>query len=762
MKKILLCIPCFIVSCLCGQGWVHNGATVVVNNGTFIVLDGINGHYKAQSNAIFFLTGDAVIQLKGNWINNSSGMIFAKNDGKIILNGASQSIQGSAITAFPALDLKCSANPSLQSNILVGGGQTGGGNGKLSLNDKQLLLNGKRLIINNRSELAITRSTGGIVSETFPAIGYGEVQWNIRTGGAGPLYRIPFQTIAGADIPFDYNIKNTGLQTKDSGFVTISTYTTPSVSLPNNRPLPFGVPHARNEFATENARRMIDRFWVIADGGYTNKPEISLEFTYADAEHNSGTNTIKEVNMGAISWNTVSNKWNYPPKSKVNPSNNKLLLHAGQNFSGIWTFSEGTPCPIANFSTVGSCEKDSVLFADKSSVVDDTLIRWIWAYGNGNAGLGDSSVGYFSPSGIYKTRLIVIAASGCADTTYKNVNILGAPQANIAIDDSCENTSVKFTSLTSPGSGFISKEYWWFGDGSTAIGKSPSHYYGTSGLPQIKYIVYNSNLCKDTIERTLYIANKPFVYYSVKPDCEDLLFPFTNSSTAGAGTISSYNWDFGNGRKSGNRNENIVFYDSGTFKTKLIVMNSFGCRDTSEVSLRVFPRAIASFTHSPFDPKMLSPVQFNNNSTLSNNWNWDFGDGYFDLSFSPSHTYDMYGPYNVSLIANNDYNCADTFTVNIRVKSKPMFWFPTAFSPQNTEGLNDQFGLYSILNVTNYRLQIFNRYGQLLFETTNPTILWDGKVNGTLCQGGSYVYKAVFKNPENELQHFSGNVTLLR
>lgn len=762
MKNLLLCIPCFIASCLFGQGWVHNGATVVVNNGIFIVLDGINGHYKAQSNASFFLKGDVVIQLKGNWINNSSGGIFATNDGKIVLNGASQSFQGSAMTAFPALDLKCSANPSLQSTILVGGGQAGGGIGKLSLNDKQLLLNGKRLIINNRSESATTRSTGGIVSETFPALGYGEVQWNIRTGGAGPLYRIPFQTIGGVDIPFDYNIKNTGLQTKDSGFITISTYTTPTVSLPNNRPLPFGVPHARNEFATENARRMIDRFWVIADGGYTNKPEISLEFTYADAEHNSGTNTIKEVNMGAISWNAVSNKWNYPPKSKVNTAKNTLLLHAGQNFSGIWTFSEGTPCPIANFSTVGSCEKDSVLFADKSSVVDDTLIRWIWAYGNGNAGFGDSSVGYFSPAGIYKTRLIVIAASGCADTTFKNVNVLGAPQANIAIDDSCENTSVKFTSFTSPGSGFISKEYWWFGDGSTAIGKSASHYYGTSGLPQIKYIVYNSNLCKDTIERTLYIANKPFVYFSVKPDCEDLIFPFTNSSTAGAGTISSYNWDFGNGRRSGNRDENVVFYDSGTFKTKLIVMNSFGCRDTSEVSLRVFPRAIASYTYSPFDPKMLSPVQFNNNSKLSNNWNWDFGDGYFDLSFSPSHIYNMYGPYDVSLIANNDYNCADTFTVNIRVKSKPMFWFPTAFSPQNTEGLNDQFGLFSILTVSNYKLRIYNRYGQLLFETTNPTVLWDGKVNGELCQGGSYVYDAIFKNPENELQHFSGDVTLLR
>ena len=763
MKQLLFAAVCLISTTMgFAQGWVHNGAHVVASNGTFIVIDGTKGNYKAQSVSRLIFNGDVELSFTGNWINNSSGAIFMTNNGKAILKGAIQSFQGTAITAFPALDLKCSANPTLQTNILVGGGHKGGGTGKLNLFDRQLNLNGKKLIINNRSETAISRTTGGILSESFPSIGYGFVQWNLRDAGAGPQYRIPFQTLTGNNIPLDYNVKNVGLQNTDSGFVTAATYPTPTASLPNNRPLPFGVPHVKNEYGTENARRMLDRFWVIQDGGYSNKPEISLEFNYTNQEHNSGTNTIQESNMGAISWSASANKWSYPVRSRVNAGNNTLLLHAGVNFSGTWTLSDTTPCPIANFTTAGICEKDSVLFVDKSTVAQDTLIRWNWSFGNGNNGSGDSTVGYFSPAGIYNTRLIVTAATGCSDTIFKKINILGAPQANYTVEDTCENTVVKFTSLTSPGSGFIAKEYWWFGDGGTYTGKSPQHYYGTSGLPQVKYIVYNSNLCKDTIDRTLYIANKPFVYFSVKPDCEDVNFPFTNASTAGAGAISTYNWDFGNGRRSSLRDENIVYPDSGTFPVRLIVTNSFGCKDTFSQPLQVYPRAIADFKYNPFDPEMLKPVSFNNLSGIDTKWTWDFGDGNFAITENPVHSYNMYGTYTVTLIADNQFGCADTTTRSLRAKSIPLYWFPDAFTPANTEGLNDKFGLFSPLTITNYRLIIFNRYGQMIFESKDQTQLWDGRFNGELVPNGVYIYDATFKNPENEIQRYSGNVTLLR
>jgi hypothetical protein len=241
MKQRLLMLLCLTATWLAkGQGWVHNGAHVVATNGTFIVINGAQGNYKAQSVSRLIFNGDVELSYTGNWINNSLGAIFMTNDGRVILKGAAQSFLGTSITAFPSLDLKCSVNPTMQANILVGGGHKGGGTGKLNLFDRQLNLNGKKLIINNRSETAISRTTGGILSESFPSVGYGFVQWNLRDAGAGPQYRIPFQTLTGNNIPLDYNVKNVGLQNTDSGFVTAATYPTPTVSLPNNRPLPLG------------------------------------------------------------------------------------------------------------------------------------------------------------------------------------------------------------------------------------------------------------------------------------------------------------------------------------------------------------------------------------------------------------------------------------------------------------------------------------------------------------------------------------------
>ncbi len=690
------------------QGWVQNGAQVVVNQGAYVVINGTKGNLFAQGTSKFIIKGAAYLHIAGNVTNNTSGGFFTTNNGEIVLNGTTQQLLGgNSITAFPSLYIKSSTNPKLTYTILVGGGFNKGGNGVLALNDKQLLLNSQKLIINNRSEMAITYTTGGLVSETYSTAGYGVVQWNIRAAGAGPLYSIPFQTVAGTNVPFNLNIKNIGTQVSDSGFVTVATYPTPTTALPNNRPMPFGVPHLKNEYGIENARRMLDRFWVITDGGYTTAPEISTEFNYLDPEHSSGTNTIKESNMGAIRWDVANNKWSYPVRSRVNANQNNLLLHAGVNFSGTWTLSDITPCPTANFSFTGNCEKDSVLFIDKSSVVDDTLIRWQWNFANGNSASGDTAVGYFSPSGLYKPLLIVTAASGCSDTIYKQVSILGAPQANFVLEDTCENTVVKFKSLTSPGSGFIASEYWWFGDGKTTTGKSPLHYYGSSGNPTVQYIVYNTNLCKDTVIKTLYIAPKPYANFMVSPDCEDLTFPFTNFSTPGTGTITSYNWDFGNGRRSGQRNENVTYFDSGTFPVRLIVTNSYDCKDTSNFNLRVFPRAIANFDYSPNFPEMTNPVSFTNLSGISNKWDWDFG-------------------------------------------------------PQNTEGLNDKFGLETPLVVSQFNMNIYNRWGQIIFNSQDQFQKWDGRVNGKLVPIDVYIYDVTFKTPEMEIMHYKGDILMLR
>jgi gliding motility-associated-like protein len=114
------------------------------------------------------------------------------------------------------------------------------------------------------------------------------------------------------------------------------------------------------------------------------------------------------------------------------------------------------------------------------------------------------------------------------------------------------------------------------------------------------------------------------------------------------------------------------------------------------------------------------------------------------------------------LIANTQYNCADTIVKPITVKSIPLYWFPEAFTPKNSIGRNDEFGLTTPLTISDYEFRIFNRWGQLVFETRDVNEKWNGEFNGIECVPGQYIYTATFMSPEKDIQVHQGTVLLIK
>jgi gliding motility-associated-like protein len=114
------------------------------------------------------------------------------------------------------------------------------------------------------------------------------------------------------------------------------------------------------------------------------------------------------------------------------------------------------------------------------------------------------------------------------------------------------------------------------------------------------------------------------------------------------------------------------------------------------------------------------------------------------------------------LIANTPFGCADTIIKDLIIRSKPLYWFPNAFTPVNSEDRNDEFGLVTPLRITEYEFTIYNRWGELIFSTNDPNKKWDGTYNGKMCVPGQYVYQASFKNPEKEIKVYKGTVNLLK
>ncbi len=754
---LILLLPIFSWA----QTVVHNGGFIRVINGAHII---VNGDYQVKNGAKFKTKNLGFLKVDGNWINDAGNPYFQDNVSKIDFSAANLEVRGNDITNFPNLNLSGKGELHLFNSMIVGGTRANGPMGQLRLNDVRLHLNGRTLIINNPLSSALSyQKGGGIISESNSSLGYGIVQWVVREGNGGPIYQIPLQNNSGEDIPVQFILNNIGASTADSGLLSIATYPTADLPVPNNRPLPIGVFNTDNECDGENSLRLANRYWIVDESGYSTLPDISLNFIYSQSDISGSNDQITEKFMGGIQWNAANNRWNYPLRGSIDAVSNTFIYRTKQNFKGVWTLSDTTPYPRAQYTVLGDCQKDSILFEDKSIEGADKIIQRQWYFGDGGVGNGTGLVHYYLGSGTFDTRLIIRSQSGCQDTADKRIFVQTAPTANFTLMDTCENAWVKTKSSSWPGSGFIEKSLWNFGMGDAdQNGSEAQYYYGAVGLPEIRLIVYNSKGCKDTLTQHPFIAPKPYAYAQFQNDCQYIPISFSNGSTAGGGSLVSHYWNFGNGVRSNAGSDIVTFKEFGTFAVTYGVENSFGCKDTQISSIDIYPKAIASFEFNPVEPEMIKPIQFTSTSQYANNWDWDFGDMYFETLENPMHGFANHGRYRVQLVANNDQGCADTTYKWIDVKSTPLYWFVDAFTPRTTEGRNDSFGIVTPLRIHEYDMKIYNRWGQMVFSSTDPSSKWDGTSNGNLCPIGLYIYHTTFKSPENEIMTYKGSVMLLR
>ena len=158
---------------------------------------------------------------------------------------------------------------------------------------------------------------------------------------------------------------------------------------------------------------------------------------------------------------------------------------------------------------------------------------------------------------------------------------------------------------------------------------------------------------------------------------------------------------------------------------------------------------------------MINDLQFNftNNSSNTTQFIWNIDQNIFNnenISFTTNLPLD----FTAELIALNDIGCADT-TQNIIQYYYNDYFIPNSFSP-NGDGLNDYFGAIGIRNQRDYNLQIYNRWGELIFESFDPNFKWDGTFHNLNCPDGVYVWKLYCINANNQFSNKNGYVTLLR
>ena len=372
------------------------------------------------------------------------------------------------------------------------------------------------------------------------------------------------------------------------------------------------------------------------------------------------------------------------------------------------------------------------------------------------AGIGDHLIRYS------------ITNADCRDMDSTVITVMPIPDVQIEHPGTRFINTASITLNASPAGGI------WSGTGMTDNVFDPNE--AGTGIHVITYETLADRwgcMGKDTIHIRVILPPVPVADF--RPDtsgCSPLTVQFVNTSSYG----ENYTWDFGDDMFSVEKNPVHTYYIPGSYIVKLTVNNSTG-QSIQNGLVRVFQNPTAQFDAYPLHiVNKEQVVVFYNYSYYDSAYLWRFGDGQTSEEENPYHKYEDAGSYDVSLIVVSKDGCIDSAKLHtpIIVEWKEgEIKFANVFKWNETGPTGGYYeeGLYPGMdyifrpffeNVTEYKLQVFNRWGVLIFESDNINIGWDGYFgNGNLAPQGVYVWKVIGQYADGSYFEKIGDVTFL-
>ncbi len=382
---------------------------------------------------------------------------------------------------------------------------------------------------------------------------------------------------------------------------------------------------------------------------------------------------------------------------------------------------------------------------------------YIW---NNNVVDGQS----FTPS---QTNTYVVIGTniqnGCIASDTMDLVVNPLPVVTITTPDSilCAGETAE---LTANGA----STYQWTNGPSTQV-----YSFTPTQTDEYEVVGYDVNGCTDTADITVVVNPMPVPLFST-----DMFFggclPFSPTFTDQTGAngngpaAASVVWDFGNGASSSQMGSVVNIYDNyGCYDISLTATTAEGCTATmTQQDYVCVNEIIASFEPNTYEQPITNPVfEFSNTSLNATSYEWAFGDNTFTDFINTTHTYENIGVYTVMLVAYAQDGCSDTAYQVITVKDEVIFYVPNTFTP-NENGLNELFipQLTSGFDRDNgYEFNIYNRWGEIIFKSTQVLEGWDGTFKGVPVQNGTYIWTIRFKDSmSNKIYDYNGHVNLVR
>ncbi|PLX02795.1 MAG: hypothetical protein C0595_09420 [Marinilabiliales bacterium] len=360
----------------------------------------------------------------------------------------------------------------------------------------------------------------------------------------------------------------------------------------------------------------------------------------------------------------------------------------------------------------------------------------------------------------------------CPVTLYQTINV--KPELfstfDIQADKVCENSSFMVNYTGNAGS---TANYTWDFDGAsinsgTGIGPYDLQW-AAEGNKVITLQVEEDGCPAEPYTMNLDVVKSPVSDFAsdIISGCNPLTVEFTSNST-NTTTNVSYELDLGNGSNANSETTSTTYTEPGLYDISLVVNNEGLCGDTKTENayIEVYETPTADFVAVPPESILEDNVATINFADSSNSidvltYEWNFGDGSSpSTQGSPSHVYTEAGEYTVTLDIETNNGCLDHTEKTVTVHPDFVVYAPSGFSP-NGDGLNDVFEVKGI-GLKKFKLQIFSRWGELIFESDNIEDQWDGKYNGEFVPTGTYVYNIKYTSMLDKDKVLEGTVTVLK
>ena len=369
-----------------------------------------------------------------------------------------------------------------------------------------------------------------------------------------------------------------------------------------------------------------------------------------------------------------------------------------------------------------------------------------------------------APEGTTTYGAFVLDAINCiSDTSYFTVTVLDSLEFSLSAnkDTVCPYDTVRFL-LDLRGSGGTPYEVYM----NDSLLQS-NLVYATPETDSVFAFTAWDACHFDSIYIEYPVYTYPLPDVMISADVTEGCQPLTVHFNEGSPDIGQrYIWDFGEGDV-----ENLSFWkrpvhtfnNATTYHVNLTVESAEGCSRDSSVTITVYQRPDAEFEASRTNILLTDPlVEFSNYTEGGYFFEWNFGDGEISESTNAQHSFTQPGEYTVVLSAESLFSCIDTAMVNITVSSDILVHAPTAFTP-NGDGTNEIYMVFITgIDIESYHMEIYNRWGEVLFASDKMDEGWDGTSNNIDSPGGIYTWYLKFNDFYGNTYTRSGNFTLLR